>query len=94
MTRQCRRAGVIADLACGHEKPDWTAIGIGNGMQLGVHAALRAADQTAPLVARPPFFDRRLVAVLQSGQVSPGLFAVVPEIPSSIRPWNPLMQRW
>jgi hypothetical protein len=32
-------------------------------MQLGVQPALRATDQTAPLVAGSPFFDRRLVAV-------------------------------
>ena len=61
--QQRRRAGVIADLACGHEEPDRTTIGIGDGVQLGVHAALGSTDQTAPLVAWPPFFDRRLVAV-------------------------------
>ena len=60
---QRRRAGVVADLACGHEEADRATIGIGDGMQLGVHAAFRAADQTATLVAWPPFFDRRLVAV-------------------------------
>jgi hypothetical protein len=32
-------------------------------MQLGVQPALRAADQAAPLVVRPPFIHRRLVAV-------------------------------
>ena len=53
----------VADLTGSHEEPDRAAIGIGDGMQLGVHAALGSADQTAPLVARPPFFDRRLVAV-------------------------------
>ena len=58
--QQGRRAGVVADLACGHEEADRAAIGIGDGMQLGVHAASRAADQT---VAGSPFFDRRLVAV-------------------------------
>jgi len=55
--------GVVADLACSHEEPDRAAVGIGNGMQFGVHAALGSADQAAPLVVRPPFFDRRLVAV-------------------------------
>lgn len=50
----CPRAGLLADLACGHEEPDRTAIGIGDSMHLGVLAALRAVDQTAPLVAWPP----------------------------------------
>ncbi|CAM8671106.1 hypothetical protein MCEREM30_00825 [Paracoccaceae bacterium] len=61
--QQGRRAGIVADLACGHEEADRAAIGLGDGMQIGVHAALGSADQTAPLVACPPFFDRRLVAV-------------------------------
>jgi len=63
-TQQDCRASVVADLACDHDKPDWAAIGIGDGMQLGVKATLRAVDQTAPLVASPPFLDHRLVAVL------------------------------
>jgi hypothetical protein len=63
VAQQGRRTGIVADLPCGHEEADRAAIGIGDGMQLGVHAALRAADQTASLVAWPPFFDRRLVAV-------------------------------
>jgi hypothetical protein len=62
-TQQGRRIRIVADLACGHEEADRAAIGIGDGMQLGVHAALCPADQTAVLVAWPPFFDRRLVAV-------------------------------
>ena len=61
--QQGRRTGVVADLAGGHEEADRAALGVGDGMQLGVHAALGSADQTAPLVAGPPFFDRRLVAV-------------------------------
>ena len=50
---------VITDLACGHEYPDRPPLGIGNSMQLGVHAALRPPDQSAA----PPFFRRRLEAV-------------------------------
>ena len=49
------RVSVIVDLACGHEEAERPALGVGDGMQLGVHAALRAADQTAPLVACTPF---------------------------------------
>src|SRR5690606_16508734 len=37
--QQRRRAGVITDLAGGHEEPDRPPFGIGNGVQLGVHAA-------------------------------------------------------
>lgn len=61
--QQGRSTRVVADLACGHEEADRTSIGIGNGVQFGVHAALGPADQTTPLIAWPPFFDRRLVAV-------------------------------
>jgi hypothetical protein len=61
--QQGDRTGVVANLACRHEEADRAAIGIGDGMQLGVHAALGSTDQTAPLVAGSPFFDRRLVAV-------------------------------
>ena len=61
--QQRRRAGVITDLACRHEEPDRATIGVGDGVQLGVHAALGSTDQTTPLVAGSPFFDRRLVAV-------------------------------
>jgi hypothetical protein len=32
-------------------------------MQRGVHGALCATDQSAPLVAGAPFFDRRLLAL-------------------------------
>src|SRR5690606_24191969 len=61
--QQGRRAGVVTDLARGHEEADRASIGVGNGVQLGVHAAFRPADQTSPLVAGSPFFARRLVAV-------------------------------
>ena len=57
------RARGIADLACGHEEPDRTAIGIGDGVQLGVHAPFGSADRAPPLVSIAPFFDRRLLAV-------------------------------
>src|SRR3546814_192629 len=56
---QSCRASVIADLASGHEEADGTAIRIGHGMQLGVHAAFCAPDQAS----RTPFFTRRLDAV-------------------------------
>ena len=47
----------------GESPADRAAIGIGDGVQFGVHAALGSANQAAPLVVRPPFFDHRLVAV-------------------------------
>lgn len=50
---------MIADLACGHEELERAALGIRDGMHLGVHSALGPADQAST----PPFFDRRLVAV-------------------------------
>src|SRR3546814_691697 len=52
-------ASVIADLPSGHEEADRTTIRIGHSMQLGVHAALRAADQAS----RTPLFTPRLDAV-------------------------------
>jgi hypothetical protein len=57
------RSRIIADLAWGHAEADRAAIGVCDGLQFGVHAAVRATDQTTPLFARPPIFDRRLVAV-------------------------------
>ena len=56
---QCCRARVIADLPGGHEEADRTTVRIGHGMQLRIHAALRATDQAS----RPPFFTPRLDAV-------------------------------
>jgi Transmembrane secretion effector len=53
-----RSAGMVADLACGHEEADRLPIGI--GIQLAVHAALCATDQKTHLVTCPPVFDRRL----------------------------------
>lgn len=35
---------VVTDLACGHDEADWSPIGIGEGVQLGVHAALGSTD--------------------------------------------------
>ena len=61
--QQSRRTRVIADLACCHVEPDRAAIGVGDGVQLGVHTAFGATDQAASLIVGPPFFDRRLVAV-------------------------------
>jgi hypothetical protein len=52
VVEQGRRTGVIADLAGGHEEAQGAAVGIGDGVKLGVHAALGPADQ-APEI---PFF--------------------------------------
>ena len=52
-------ASIIAALTSGYEETEWASIGIGEGMQLRVHAAFCAPDQTS----RPPFFTRRLEAV-------------------------------
>ena len=51
--------GVIADRTSRDKHADRTALSIGNGMKLRVHAALRAPDQPPT----PPFFTRRLEAV-------------------------------
>ena len=53
------RAGIIADLSSGDEEAQGAAMGIGDGVKLGIHAALRASDQAAAI----PFFTRRLEAV-------------------------------
>ena len=57
--QQRRRAGVTTDLASGHEEPDRPPFGIGNGVQLGVHAAFGAPD----LAPARPFFTPRLDAL-------------------------------
>ena len=54
-----RSAGIIADLACGHEEAERTAVGIGDGVELRVHAPFGVADQPPKI----PFFTRRLDAV-------------------------------
>jgi hypothetical protein len=51
--------GVVADLPGGHEEAQRPLIRIADGVQFGVHAAFRAADQAAEI----PFFTRRLDAV-------------------------------
>jgi hypothetical protein len=61
--QQGRGANVIADLACSHEEADRAAIGVRDGMQLGVQSALRTPDQTTALVIGAPFLARRLEAV-------------------------------
>jgi len=68
LTKKRGRARVIADLTRRHEEADRTAIGIGDGAQLGVHAAVlrgawiprinasspwHSADQATSLVVRP-----------------------------------------
>ena len=55
--RSC--SGVIADLSGRYEELDRPPGCVGYGVQLGVHAALRASDQAST----PPFFDHRLEAV-------------------------------
>lgn len=50
-TQQGSCPGVIADLTCRHEDADRASIAVGDGLQLGVHAALGPADQAAPLVS-------------------------------------------
>lgn len=53
------RVGVVADLASGHEEAQGAAVRVGNGMELGVHAAFGAPYQAAEI----PLFTRRLDAV-------------------------------
>lgn len=43
------RACVVTDLAGGHEEAQRAAVGVGNGMQLRVHATLGAANQAAKI---------------------------------------------
>ena len=50
---------VIADLTRRDEQVQGAAFVVADGMQLGVHAALGAADQAST----PPFFTPMLVAV-------------------------------
>jgi len=59
VVQQSRSSGVVADLPGGHEEAERAAVGVGDGVKLGVHAALCAADQ-APEI---PFLTRRLEAV-------------------------------
>ena len=59
IVQQGCRAGIVADLACGHEEAQGAAVGIADGMKLGVHPAFGAADQAA----KTPFLTRRLDAV-------------------------------
>jgi len=55
--------GVIADLASGHEELQRPSLGVGDGVQLRVQAAVRPPDQTPALIVGSPFFARRLDAV-------------------------------
>ncbi len=57
--QQGSRAGVVADLARGHEEVQGAAIRVGDGMELRVHAAFGASDQAAGI----PFLGRCLDAV-------------------------------
>ncbi len=45
--QQAGGTDMISDLPCGHEETVWTVVRIGNGMELGVHAACRASDQAS-----------------------------------------------
>lgn len=42
---------MVADLACGHEEADRASVGIGNGVQIGIHGALGPADQATSSIA-------------------------------------------
>ena len=53
------RSDVVADLSCGDEQVEWSALAVTDGMQLRVHAALGSADEAST----PPFFAAKLVAV-------------------------------
>lgn len=55
-----RAATTPSDLACGHEEPDRPSLGIADGVQLGVHAALGAPDLApAPSVLTAKLVDMR-----------------------------------
>jgi hypothetical protein len=47
IVEQGRRAGVVADLARRDEEAQRAAVGIGDGVKLGVHAALGPPDQAS-----------------------------------------------
>jgi len=53
----CGCIRVISDLTCGHEDADRATVGVSDGMEPGVYATLRPADQTAPLAAGSPFLS-------------------------------------
>ena len=57
--KQRCRTGVVADPPGHHEEAQGAAVGIGNGMEFRIHAALGASDQ-APEI---PLFTARLDAV-------------------------------
>lgn len=59
LVQQSHRADIVADLTGGREEAQGTAVGIGDGMKLGVHTAFGAADQASEI----PFFTARLDAV-------------------------------
>ena len=56
---QRRSAGVVADLASGHEEADWAAVGFSNGVKLYVDSSFGTTDEPP----ETPFFTRRLDAV-------------------------------
>jgi hypothetical protein len=67
--QQCCRAGIIADLACGHEEADWSAILIRDSMQFGPSRRLcqsSAGQQFMPPLGRPPSRD------ISCGKTLPG----------------------
>jgi hypothetical protein len=49
------RSRVVADLTGGHQEADRATVGVVDGVQFGVYAALYVVNQTAPLVAGAPF---------------------------------------
>ena len=66
------RAGIVPDLARRHEERQRTAIGVGEGMQLGVQPALRAPDQAPRWSSDPPFRPqaRRCAVRFQIGRIN------------------------
>lgn len=45
LVQQSSGCGVVADLPCGHKEAEWAVVGVGDGVELGVHAALGTVDQ-------------------------------------------------
>ena len=79
-------AGIVADLACGHEDLQGPPLGVGDGMQLGVQPTFRAPDQAPALVVGPPFFARRLEAVWCALRYVASIMMVFCSVPSEASP--------
>jgi hypothetical protein len=68
------RAGVVADLASGDKEAQGAPVRIGDGVELGVHAAFGAPDQAAEI----PFLTRRLEAVRCAFKYVASIITVLP----------------